>query len=162
MTRALAIVALLLVSACSGRPDRISLDATVAVSPQFDAEASESVLNALAAWEAASGHRFAPTLRIGDYEGCTLYIHPGSFEGALGDTELDADRANMVVDLELNAKAARQYHQSAYIALQDTVMHELGHAFGLEHTPGGLMRATGFGGAAVDADTLRRFEENYR
>jgi hypothetical protein len=44
----------------------------------------------------------------------------------------------------------------------DSVAELLGHAFGLDHEPGGLMDAHGYGGGAVDAETLRRFCENYR
>jgi hypothetical protein len=41
-------------------------------------------------------------------------------------------------------------------------MHELGHAFGLDHVPGGLMRAEGYGGGKVDPGTLERFCKSYR
>jgi hypothetical protein len=49
------------------------------------------------------------------------------------------------------------------------VIHELGHAldldldldFYLDHVPGGLMRAEGYGGGRVDQGTLARFCENY-
>jgi len=74
----------------------------------------------------------------------------------LGLTTFSATSATQTVRL-----AARVEHVTDDEALSDTTMHELGHAFGLDHVPGGLMRAEGYGGGKVDPGTLARFCENY-
>ncbi len=156
MPKLLALLALLLLSACSSRPDRIPLDATVAISPQFDAETTESLMVALSAWEAASDHRFRPTLRIGDYAGCALYIHPGEVKGtALGSTRSESnDTADMTIDV---AKTA-----DSKIDLVQVAEHEIGHAFGLEHEADTVMCTKCVWNAGIDPVTIGRFEENYR
>lgn len=157
MTRVIALfLSALLIAGCSSRPDRIPLDATVAVSPDFDDTASESVITALSNWEAATGHRFAPTLRIGDYEGAPLYIKPGALDGTtLGDTLSNPnDTAVITIDVD---KANRVGWDLLQVS-----EHELGHAFGLEHEEGTIMCAHCNWAAGIDATTLSRFEENYR
>jgi len=71
------------------------------------------------------------------------------------------ETADMELDLQTVWLAARVQGQTGDDELRDCVMHEVGHALGLVHEPGGLMAAEGYGGGAVDPGTLRRFCENY-
>jgi hypothetical protein len=132
------------------------------VSDQFTPEQTDSVLRAADSWAAAT-HGIA-AMRVSVGSGGTIDIRPETTSDPteLGSTTVGGDdTAVTLVNLELNGLAARLHHVDPMLELQDTVMHELGHAFGLEHVPGGLMDATAFGGAAVDDGTLQRFCSNY-
>lgn len=160
MTRAILLA--LLLAGC-GHPDRIPLDARVSVSSSFTAEQTESVVLAIDGWKGATGGRARLSPQMGDCGGCQLQIGLGAVEGGAAETDIGSnDTAVMRIDLGGLELAASQDKQPVALVLQDTVMHELGHAFGLaEHEPGTLMRATGFGGAKVDARTLERFDATY-
>lgn len=159
MTRTLALVALV-AAACA--PKQIDLPGTATVDPSFTASQAEVILGAFDAWRDATKGVASLSVSVGD--GGELHVRPSRIDDdrTLGRTTLRQDgTAEMELDLQTVWTAARAEGAVDDAVLLDTTMHELGHAFGLGHVPGGLMRAEGYGGGAVDPGTLERFCENY-
>lgn len=158
--RALLGAALMLAGGCA--PSKIDLPGTVTVDASFAAPQIEVILQAIDSWRAATRGVAALSVSIGD--GGELHIHPARLDDdrTLGATTLRAEGpSDLALDMQTVRMAARAERRMDGEVLLDTTMHELGHAFGLDHVPGGLMRAEGYGGAEVDPGTLARFCENY-
>lgn len=157
---ALQLVGLLLAlaaAACS--PRRVELPATLAISPDFSAEEAEAIVFAADQWRKAT----AGTADLSPVIGSAgeIVIYPTSLPDITsGSTGVDSGgHASIGIDLE--QVAAGRGRVPFTDALRDTAMHELGHAFGLEHAATGLMTASGYGGGCVDADSLARFCTEY-
>lgn len=157
--RALVLLAALLAVACG--PARVDLPGSASVDPAFSESQTAAILDAFEAWRAATGGVAALSASVGT--GGELHVRPSRMDGlTLGLTTLHPDgTADVEIDLRTVWGAARLERHTEDEELRDCAMHELGHAFGLEHTPGGLMAADVYGGGAVDPGTLRRFCENY-
>jgi hypothetical protein len=155
---------LLALFAVACAPDRVDLPATMSVSPDFSPEETEAIFAAADAWSAATKGVARLDVSVGDGGGIRVVPYASDdTDPAMARTHVvSAQHADMRIDSALtDATADRLYKVPAADALRDTVMHELGHAFGLDHVPGGLMRAEGYGGGQVDADTLQRFCAEY-
>ncbi len=135
----------------------IPADAAVTIDPAFTAEQTETILEASSRWHEATGFKADLHMSVGT--GGDMHIHPGTLDWQMGHTDIDG--ASMTIDLDYVADGAIGDQQPVALELLDTVMHEMGHAFGLAHRDGTLMRADGFGGAEVDSVTAATFASYY-
>jgi hypothetical protein len=141
MTKLLAVAALLALSGCV---HVAPLDSSICLSDEFTAEQSAAIADGLTRWNADSHGQTQLEL----YRGwCDVTIAPDSSlgKGTVATTYPDNARIGVNPAWKLTP-----------IELTETVMHELGHAMGVnEHTEGTLMHARGFEGAVVDCHTQR-------
>lgn len=146
-----------------GTPDRVKLPTTLAVSPDFSAEQTDAIFAAADAWSAATHGVVTLKTEIGSPGNAIRVAPTDSHYTEMGDTHVVDDlNADTFIDLSVVADQAEHVdHVSMSLELQDTAMHEFGHAFGLDHIDGGLMDPKKYNDCAVDADTLRRFCANY-
>ena len=139
---------------------RVDLPSQMSVSPSFGAQA-EIVLQAADEWRTATGGVADLSPSIGNDGAVKVrQVFDGSAD-YVGITSTETWTANVNIDMTTLRSESSKQHLSTDVELKDTVMHELGHAFGIGHLPTGLMKAEGYGGGCVDQAALDAFCETY-
>jgi predicted Zn-dependent protease len=142
--------------------DRVSLPATLSVSPAFPPEEMEAIVSAADAWTAATGNVARLDMSVGD--GGTIVISPGKLDHGLGFTFFADEEGRAAITIDTEAYTQYLADTPTYLPralMREVVMHELGHAFGLDHEPGGLMAPVATGIDVIDDKTLRHFCDYY-
>jgi len=167
MTRLPAFVAALalsILSGCSSR-DQVDLPSSIAISPDFSTEQVQTILFALEQWKQATngvadlsphigtdGFTIAPTLTDGGEHSGRAYVN-----GSTG-----VFRISIYTDPIKLAQAA--IDPGTDTVLLQTVLHELGHTFGIiRHLDAGLMSPyVDASRPCIDALALESFCMNYQ
>jgi hypothetical protein len=147
ITKSTAVLAALLSVACVSNPETLAvtcyshtvgLRAQVAVSPAFG-DVTEDVLDSVEEWSRATHGRVSLRAVIADAnEGVTVAPGAPTCTGRSG------------VEILVSPEAVRSAE------LRGVVLHEIGHALGLEHSEGGLMHPR-VRANCIDAHTVRAF-----
>lgn len=165
MTRPMLLSLLLSLSVlvgCQGERQVLHNTDTVTVASDTQPEVVDGILDAAEAWGAATGGRVAlhvaiaaPPDQEAPVDGTTITT------AALSDPLVGATHSSFgPVQIYVDVAKLASIGDSLRAEVRHTVMHELGHAFGLyEHEEGTLMaRVTTGAEADVDARTLARWE----
>jgi len=160
MSRSLSLVLIAALAVACAPANKVDLPATMAVSPEFSPEDAETIFAAADAWSKATNGVADLQVVIG--ESGTIRVRPDIISDTpLAQTGFNDARADITIDVAKTEDAAANHSYGYSALLQDLAMHELGHAFGLDHEPGGLMNIKASGMTTVDEKTLRHFCENY-
>jgi len=151
---AIIALALLTLVGCAAPDEKIASDQQISISDNLTVDEQQQVILAIDAWNLATNGRIALRPSIG---GQGLPISNGYAVGNLGEWDYNDGNPYIVVDTEVLAKCHGNYSEN----FRTTVMHELGHAFGLEHVATGLMMASGPGKPIIDDDARDRVCANY-
>ena len=154
------LLAMLLVGCAAPTSYQLPPDAEVAISPLFSAGETEQVMAGIDAWQTASAGKLHLRVHVGGDGYLTIAPADLSERNDAGVTTYDHDGPGHTY-MQLDAAVLDKLGADGRPWLQATTMHELGHALGLGHKPGGLMNATVAPVASVDADTLALFNQNY-
>ena len=139
---------------------QVELPNDLAVHPSFG-EKAEIIFAATDEWKRAT--RGAADLRahIGNEGAARIRETFDGASDAVGLTLIETWTVDIGIDMALLSGQAEAMGVTEDQELKDVVMHELGHAFGVDHQTTGLMVSSGYGGGCIDGLTLSLFCANY-